>query len=182
MKMMAFLEFIWRYGVWVAVPAFFLALFMLGWCIWSMIRIERASQLARFPLAERQTVVFKEPGRAMLCVEGPLLTTRFGRLCYELLGENGVPVSGRGFLFRQTTSGITTVRRAERLFDFPRAGNYTLVVSGLGEPKAGDERHALSFKRPFLHWALLCILGIILSAGLTIGSLVLFLMKLVGVE
>jgi len=56
------------------------------------------------------------------------------------------------------------------------------VVDGLGEPKQGDEKHFFLFKRPFIHWAVLCIFGIILSAGLTIGSLVLFLMKLVGVE
>ena len=179
---MVFLEFIWRYGVWISIPFFILGVASLGWCIWSIVRLERTSQLARMPLAERQTVVFKEPGGALLCVEGPLLTTRFGGLSYELLTESGEPVSGRRLFFRQTTSGFTTVRRAERKYDIPRAGNYTLVVKGLGGPKERDGEHFLAFKRPFLVWALLCVLGVILSAGLTIGSLVLFLMKLVGVE
>jgi hypothetical protein len=179
---MAFLEFIWRYGIWVAVPMFCLGAGLLVWCIWSLIRIERASQLARLPLAERQKVTFNGPGRVLLCAEGPLLTTRFGPLSYELLAENDVPVAGRRLFFRATSSGFTTVRIGVRLFDVLRAGTYTLVVSGLGERKAGDEKHFFSFKRPFLHWAVLCILGIILSAGLTIGGLVLFLMRLLGVE
>ena len=179
---MAFLEFIWSYAVWVSVPAFCLGVAGLVWCIWSLVWLERVSQLARLPLAERQTVLFNDPGRVLLCAEGPLLTMRFGPLSYTLLAENEVPVRGRRLFFRATSSGFTTVRLGVRLFDVLRAGTYTLVVDGLGERKAGDEKHFFTFKRPFMHWALLCILGIILSAGLTIGSLVLFLMKLVGVE
>ncbi len=179
---MAASQFIWNYAVWVSAPVFCLGLAGLVWCIWTLVRVERTSLLARLPLTARQTVVFNEPGRVVLCVEGPLPTFRFWGLSYRLLTENDVPVPGRWLFFRTTSSGFTTVRSAERLFKVRQPGNHTLLVDGLDTSKAGDGKHFVVFKRPVMIWAVPCILGMILCAGLAIGSLVLFILKLAGVQ
>ncbi len=179
---MAFLEFIWSYAVWVLMPAFCLGVALLVWCIVSVVRVVRAAVLVRLPLLKEQTLIFSRPGPVVLCAEGPRFTTRFAGLSYEMVSEDGMAVPVRTTWFHATTSGFSTARMEVRRFSVPQTGNYTLRVSGLGGAKAGDEKHQLVFVKPHLPAVVAHVLGIILSAGLTIGSLVLFLMKLVGVE
>jgi hypothetical protein len=180
--MMAVLDLLYRNGLLLSVPSFCLGAALLGRSILSIIRTVGTAELARLPLAEKQTVTLNQAGPVVLCVEGPRMATRFSGLSYELAAENGAFVRLRTTWFHATTSGFSTVRREERRLDIPGPGNYTLRVSGLGTAEEGDANLHLVFVKPHSIVIVLYILGIILSAGLTVGSLVLFILRLAGGE
>jgi len=179
---MAFLEFIWAYAIWVAVPGFFLGVALLVWCIVDLVRVIRASVLIRLPLAAENPITVNQPGPVVLCIEGPLFSTRFAGFGYDMVSENGEPVPCRRLLFRATTSGFTTARMELRRFRVDRPGDYTLRVTGIGEHQPRDSEHHFVLVKPHLPAVLAHILGIIASAWLTIGSIVMFGIKVAGVE
>ena len=179
---MAFLEFIWSYAILVSVPGFCLGVVLLIWCIVDLVRVVRAAVLIRLPLAEENPLTINQAGPLVLCIEGPLFTGRFAGLSYEMVSEDGAPVSCRRTLFRATTSGFTKARMEVRRFRPDRPGNYTLRVGGIGEPQPRDSEHHLLFVKPHLPAVVAHILGIILAAWLTIGGLVMSVLKVAGVE
>ena len=179
---MAVLQFIWDYAVWVSVPGFCLGVALLIWCIVDLVRVVRAAVLVRLPLAEENLLTINRAGPLVLCIEGPLFTMRFGGLSYEMVSADGTPVPCRRTLFRATTSGFTKARMEVRRFRVDRPGDYTLRVGGVGERKPGDSEHHLVFVKPHLPAVLAHILGIIAAAWLVVGGLVMFVLKVAGVE
>ena len=179
---MAVLEFIWQYAVFVSVPMFCFGLALLIWCIIDLVRVVRAAVIIRLPLADEHTLTINQAGPLVLCIEGPLFSTRFGGFGYEMVSEGGEPVVCRRTLFRATTSGFTTARMEVRRFRVDRPGDYTLRVSGIGAPQPRDGEHHLVFVKPHLPAVLAHILGIIAAAWMLVGGLVMFILKLAGVE
>ncbi len=179
---MAFFSFIYKYGLWISVPAFIIAVILLIMCITGVIRTGRRARLFSVPLVERQEVEFAEPCQVVLNMEGPMLSRRFAKLKYELTGPDGMAVKSRPVLFRSSTTGLTKARMELRIYDIAHPGRHVFQILGLGGEKSNDGEHAMVFMRPNLRYVVPYILGIVLTGGLTIGSIVLFFMRLVGVS
>lgn len=177
-----FFSFIYKYGLWISVPAFVIAVILLILSITGVIQTGRRARLFSVPLVERQEVEFTEPGQVVLNMEGPMLSRRFAGLKYELTGPDGVSIKSRPVLFRSSTSGLTKARMELRVYEITHPGRHVFQILGLGEEKSNDAEHAMVFMRPNLKYVVLYILGIVLTGGLTIGSIVLFFMRLVGVS
>ena len=175
---MAILTFFYKNGLWLSWPVFGLGVFLLWFFIMTVIRLGDKNRLCSLPLEAEQSVEFSEAGQVILWLEGPLLTTRFGGLSFELTGIDGSSLQGRMALFRQGSSGFSKVRIADRVFTIPYPGTYVLHTKGLGAAKAGDEKHRIIFMRPYLPQTIGCILGILLGAFLAIGSIVNFFIRL----
>ncbi len=175
---MDILIFFFKYGLWLSWPVFALGVFLLWFFIVTAVRLGVRNRICSLPLEAEQSVEFAGAGQVILWLEGPLLTSRFGGLSFELTGSDGLLLKGRMALFRQGSSGFSKVRIADRVFTIPYPGKYVLHVKGLGTPKAGDEKHQIIFMRPYLFQTIGCILGIILGAFLTIGSIVNFFLRL----
>ena len=179
---MAFLSFIYKYGLWISVPVFLLSVLLLVRCITGVIHAEKETRLFSVPLLDRQDVDFSLEGPVVLCMEGPILSRRFAHLEYELTGPDGKAVSSRPVLFRWSTSGFSKANMELRVYDIAQPGRYVFEIRGLGAERPADAEHRMVFTRPHLARSMAYVLGIVLSAGLTIGSLVLFLMRIAGVK
>lgn len=173
------LAFIWRNMLWMSAPLMILGLLLLGFSIMRVIKIVKKAEVLRVPLAHSQRIELPEAGRLVLCGEGPLLTTRFGRLKYGIVAADGTPVKSRMTPFRATTTGMTWCRMELRILSIPEPGRYTLDIDGLGAPRENDDRHWVVFMRPHLAKMVLCVLGIVLGAILFIANLVFFLLRLI---
>ncbi len=175
---MNFFGFVYRFGLWISVPAFGVSAALLVFFIMSVVRVVRQSHILSVPLLEQQEIEFPEAGRVVLCMEGPLLTNRFGNLDYELRVAEGMPVEGRTTWFHAKTSGLSTVRMELKSYELPRRGRYILSIKGLESAGKPDSDHKIVFMKPHLAVSILYVIGITLSAVLLIGSLVLFLLRL----
>ncbi len=175
---MALLTFFYKNGLWLSWPVCGLGMFLLWFFIMTVVRLGDKNRLFSLPLEAEQSVEFREPGQVILWLEGPLLTSRFGGLSFELTGSDGSSLKGRMALFRQGSSGFSKVRIADRIFTIPYPGTYVLHSKGLGASKPGDEKHRIIFMRPYLSQTIGCILGILLGAFLAIGSIVNFFIRL----
>lgn len=179
---MAFLSFIYKYGIWISVPVFILSILLLVRCIAAVIHTEEETRLLNVPLLDRQEIDFAVDGSVVLCMEGPVLSRRFANLEYELTGPDGRAVRSRPVLFRWSTSGFSKAIMEIRVYDIAQPGRHVLEIRGLGDERPSDAGHRMVFTRPHLARSMACVLGIVLSAGLAIGSLVLFLMRIAGVK
>jgi hypothetical protein len=177
---MNFFGFLYRYGLWISVPAFGVSAALLVFFIISVVRVVRQSHILSVPLLEQQEIEFPEAGRVVLCIEGPLLTTRFGNLDYDLRVAEGMPVEGRTTWFHAKTSSLSKVRMELKSYELPRRGRYILSIKGLGPGSKPDSENKIVFMKPHLAVSILYVIGITLSAVLLIGSLVLFLLRLTG--
>ena len=177
---MVIVSFFYKNGLWVSPLLFALGVYLLWFFIVTVVKLGDKNQISSVPLAAEQKVDFAEAGQVILWLEGPLFTTRFGGLSFELTGIDGSSLKGRMALFRQGSSGFSKTRIADRIFTIPNPGPYVLHTKGLGDPKAGDEKHRIIFMRPYLPQTIGCILGILLGAFLTIGSIVNFFLRLSG--
>ncbi len=175
---MSFFNFLYRNGLWISIPVFVFAVVMLIFFIKSVIRMKAEKTIMSVPAMEQQYVDFTEAGNVILCIEGPLLTTRFGGVKYELTASDGSPVKGHVTLFHSRSSGFTKVRMEMKSFELPYPGRYTLNLKNFGPPKPKDGEHRVVFMRPNLAQAMMYVLGIVFSGILFIGSIVLFLMRL----
>ncbi len=110
---MAILTFFYKNGLWLSWPVFGLGVFLLWFFIMTVIRLGDKNRLCSLPLEAEQSVEFSEAGQVILWLEGPLLTTRFGGLSFELTGIDGSSLQGRMALFRQGSSGFSKVRIAD---------------------------------------------------------------------
>jgi len=86
---MAFLSFLYKYGIWISVPVFILSVLLLARCISGVIKAEKETRLVSLPLLDRQEIDFALEGSVVLCMEGPMLSRRFANLEYELTGPDG---------------------------------------------------------------------------------------------
>ncbi len=175
---MAFFGFIYRNGLWISIPALALAVVLLIFLIKSVIRLKKESTIMSVPAVEQQYIEFTEAGNVVLCIEGPLLTTRFGGVKYELIASDGSPVKGHVTLFHSRSSSFTKVRMEMKSFELPRPGRYSLNLTNFGPPKPKDNEHCIVFMRPNLARTVAYIVGIVLSGMLFVCSIVLFLMRL----
>ncbi|HPO14210.1 MAG TPA: hypothetical protein PLI09_12265 [Candidatus Hydrogenedentes bacterium] len=174
---MTFFTMLYKNGLWLAPPVFFLAIVLLPLVIFSLVRMMKKAELVRLPLVEQQEVEFNEAGTVVLWGEGPQLTTRFAWLKYRLTDRTGASVPGR-ITLPVKSSGFTRVKRTMRLFHIPQPGKYLLYVDRLGEADPRNAKCQLVFTKPFFGKVVLHILGILASSFLLIGSLVLFLLRL----
>ena len=179
---MNFLSYIYRNGLWIAVPLFVISAALLCFFILSVIRTVRQSHLLSVPLLEQQEIQFAEEGRVVLCTQGPLLSFRFAKLDYELVGDNGMPVEGRTTWFHSRTSGLSWVRMEVKSYRIPMPGRYTLRIRGLKPGSSADSEHQIVFMRPHLARSIGYVIGIVLASLLFIGSIVLFFLRLVSRE
>ena len=179
---MAFLSFIYKYGIWISVPAFILSVILLVRCITGVVQTEKQTRLLSLPLLDRQEIDFTETGGVILCMEGPMMSRRFANLEYELTGPDGKMVKSRRSPFRTTTTGLTKATMELGVFEIAQPGLHVFEISGLGAERPSDSEHRMVFARPHLAQSMTYVIGIVFAAMFTIGSLVLFLMRLVGVK
>ena len=179
---MAFLSFLYKYGIWISVPVFILSVLLLVRCITGVIKAEKETRLVSLPLLDRQEIDFAVEGSVVLCMEGPILSRRFANLEYELAGPDGRVVRSRPVLFRSSTSGFSKAIMELRVYEIAQPGRHVFEIRGLGDERPSDAEHRMVFTLPHLARSMAYVLGIVFSAMLTIGSLVLFLMRVVGVK
>ncbi len=178
---MAVLSILYKYGIWISIPAFIISVFLLVKCIAGVIRTGREAQLFSVPLRDRQEIEFTEAGRVVLCMEGPLLSRRFAKLKYELTGPDGMAVESRMVLFRMRTTGFSKARLELKTYDIAYPARYVFEIEGLGAERPSDADHRMVFTRPHFARTMAYVLGIVFAAMLTIGSFVFFLMRLLRV-
>lgn len=176
-----YVEMLYRNGLWLAPPAFFLGIILLALIIYNLVIMMKKAKIIRLPLVEQQEVEFNEAGTVVLWGEGPQLTTRFAWLKYRLTDRAGASVPGR-ITLPVKASSFTRVKRTMRLFHIPQPGKYLLYVDRLGEADPRNAKCQLVFTKPFLGKVVLHILGILFSSFMLIGSLVLFLLRLTHVS
>jgi hypothetical protein len=172
------LSLLYRNMLWIAPPLMCISVLLLVLSIRNVIRLVKDAKVLSIPVVERQTIDFREAGKVVLCLEGPLFTTRFAHLDYELSTDEGAPVEGRTAWFRAKTTGASWVRMELRSYEIPQPGRYVLRVRGLGEPQERDAAHRLVFMRPHLFPSVGYTIGITLSALVFIASLVFFCQRL----
>jgi hypothetical protein len=172
---------LYEHWIWVGPPVFLLALAALVLAIAGVVKTVKRAHLFKLTLREEQRVQFQEAGTVVLSTEGPRLSNRFRGVKFELRGVDGDAVPRRPALFRARTSGISTVRTEDSIFEIPRPGRYLLTAAGLGAERDKDAKHALVFMKPHLRRAVVFVVGIVLAAGLTVVSLIFFLLRLWGV-
>lgn len=175
---MAFLKFVWRNGLWIAVLVFVLAGAGLAVCIVGVVALQKSSEIVSLPLVETQEVEFAEAGRVVLCLEWPVLTRRDWGITFELAGANGTPVKSHTTWFPIRSSSFSRSRREMQSFDIPEPGRYVLRVEGLTGGQAAASRYRVVFTRPHLARTVGYILGIVLAGLLLVGSVVFFGLRL----
>ena len=115
-----------------------------------------------------------------LSLEGPRLSKRFSELTFELVSPDGKSLSGRTAWLHARSSGMSTIKMELLTFTLQAPGQYILRVRNLGAGREEDRGLRIIFSKPHLPQTIGFILGIILSAGLMIGSIVLFILRLVN--
>lgn len=178
---MSFLSYIYRNGLWISVPLFIISVTLLVYFILSVIRVVRQAHLLSVPVIEQQEIEFTEAGRVILCTQGPLLSFRFAKLDYELIG-GGIPIEGRTTWFHAKTSSFSWVRMEVKSYRIPMSGRYLLRIKGLEPGSIVDSKHQIVFMRPHLIHSIMCVIGIVLTSLLFIGSIVLFFGRLLSKE
>ena len=176
---MSALSFLDRNVLWIAPPLMCIAALALGLLIRSEVRLVREAKILSVPLVAEQDVDFLEAGRMVLCMEGPRFSRRFAGLDYELTTD-GAPVEGRTAWFHARTTGVSRARMELRVYEIPHPGRYVLWVRGLGAAQARDAEHQFVFTRPHLAQSVGYIIGMIVSFGVFIASLVFFALRLTG--
>ena len=179
---MAFLSYLYKYGIWISVPVFILSVLLLVRCVTGVIKAEKETRLVSLPLLDRQEIDFAVEGSVVLCMEGPILSRRFANLEYGLTGPDGRVVRSRPALFRSSTSGFSKAIMELRVYEIAQPGRHVFEIRGLGDERPSDAEHRMVFTLPHLARSMAYVIGIVFSAMLTIGSLVLFLMRVVGVK
>ena len=179
---MAFLSFLYKYGIWISVPVFILSVLLLVRCITGVIKAEKETRLVSLPLLDRQEIDFAVEGSVVLCMEGPMLSRRFANLEYGLTGPDGRVVRSRPVLFRSSTSGFSKAIMELRVYEIAQPGRHVFEIRGLGDERPSDAEHRMVFTLPHLARSMAFVIGIVFSAALSIGSLVLFLMRVAGVK
>lgn len=175
---MPFFDFLYRNGLWISAPLFIVGLVLLISFIKNVIRLRAEKLILKAPLVEQQYIELREAGRMVLCIEGPLFTNRFAKIGFDLRTEAGASLKGRTAWFHARSSTFSRVRMEMKIYKIPMPGRYDFRILNLGTPRPKDEEHEVVFMQPHLAQVLVYIVGIILSSFICIGSLVLFLLRL----
>gem|GEM_PF-938321 len=171
---------IYKYALWISIPLFLISAILLGVCIQTIARLGSKNLIVSMPLAGRQQIEFSQPGTVSLFIEGPLFTTKFAGLSYELVSDNGRPVKASPVWLRTYRTGLSDVKLEIMRFIIPSAGRYTLYVKGLAEGEKGEDQYRLTLMRPHRAKTIGLIAGIVLSAVILIASLVLSILRMTG--
>ena len=155
----------------LTIGAMLLGGVLLYFCIGGVLRLLRESEVVALPAAAQQQVTFQEPGSYVLHQRQPRLNTALMRAQFALRDAGGNDVPSSAIIFRTRTSGFSTASISVRSFEVPRAGAYTLIVTGI-KADADLSRVELVFTRPYAGQLVLWILGIVLGGVCTIGGLV----------
>ncbi len=174
---MAFLSFIYRNGIWIAIPVFILSIFLLVKFITGTIRTVKNARLFTVPLVEQQEIEFKEAGEVVLCVEGPRFTPTLRKPRYELISPNGMPVKSRTAWFRARSSGLSQAKMELRVYEVPFPGRYIFRIAGLEGVSQSFMKNHLVFTKPHLQETIGYVLGIVFAGMLFVGSIVLFFLR-----
>ena len=178
MNIQQLLSVLYRNGLWISVLLFAVSAALLGFCILSVIRLVDRSKILSVPLAAQQAVEFPAAGRVVLCMEGPLLTRRFAHLDYELRPREGMPIEGKTTWFHARTPSLSKVRMELTSYEITKPGSYVLQIRGLEPGSRAGAEDRIVFMRPHLASSIGYVIGITLSAGLLIGSIVFFFIRL----
>jgi hypothetical protein len=179
---MAILSLIYKYGIWISVPAFIFFVILLVICITNVVRTGRQARLFSVPLLDQQEIEFTNAGRVVLCMEGPMLSRRFAKLKYELTGPDGMAVKSRFVLFRATTTGLTKARMELKVYEIAFPGRYVFEIRGLEGERPSDSEHQMVFMRPHLAHSMVYVIGIVFTSIFIIVSIVLFFLQLLNVS
>ena len=171
-------SFLSKYGIWIAMSGFFFGAGLLIYFIVGVVKTVNRARMFSVPLLEHQIIEFPEAREVILCGEGPRFTSRFARLNFVIKTEDGDLIDSHSTLFHATTSGISKVRVELRSFQIPRPGGYHFEIQKLGEIRPTDTKHQIVFMKPHLFTTVRYVIGILLSAMLLIGSIVLFFLSL----
>ena len=175
---MTMFSFIYRNGILISLLLFGLGVALLWFFILTVVRLEQKNRICSVPLVAEQEVEFTEAGPVILGVEGPFLTTRFGNLSYELQGGDGISMPGRGLWLRTRTTSLKRIVHLKiAAFEIRYPGRYALRIRGLDNPRPDDAHHRIIFTKPHRAQTIGTIVGIVLGGILTIGSLVLFILR-----
>lgn len=175
-------SFFQNYGMYIAIPGFLLGFGLLIYFITNVVKLVDNARIFSGPLIERQLIEFSEARKVILCGEGPRFTRRFAKLEFLLNMEDGSPINGRTIWIHSLISGISKVRIDLKSFQIPKPGRYWLEIQGLGELSDSDAEHRIVFMKPYLFQMLGYIFGIIFSALLLVGSMVLFFLNLLSMK
>jgi hypothetical protein len=178
---MTILSFVYRYGIWISIPAFIVFVVLLILSISGVVRTMRQARLFSVPLVAQQEVEFTQAGSVVLAMEGPFLSRRFAKLEYELLGPDGMTVESRPAFFRARSSSFTKAKMELRVYRVVTPGRYVFQIINLEGERPSDVEHRMVFTRPHLGRSMAYVIGIVFTAMLTIGSIVLFFLRLAGV-
>lgn len=172
-------EALFQHWLWIGGPLLIGSAALLIFLIMGAVRTTREARISQVSLAEMQEIRFAEAGPVVLSLEGPLFSTRFARLEFELRGENGMRVEGHRALFRARSSGLSSARMEYMSYSIPRPGRYLLTTTGMGGPQERDALHSVVFVRPHLGQTVAYVIGIIFASSVFIVSLVFFLLRIV---
>jgi hypothetical protein len=113
----------------MAVIAFGIVALVLTW----RLSPEDARAVVSAGVQADQELSFVRAGEYVLWVEGPVFTTRFGGLEYELADSGtGQPVPSSRILLRTNQTGLSGRTRINlRRFILPRPGRFRLTVQGI---------------------------------------------------
>jgi len=169
---------VYRNGLWISGIVFGISAALLVFFVFNIIKLSDKSKVLSVPLLPRQEIEFPVAGPVILCIEGPLLTKRFANLDYELRGHDRMPIEGRTTWFHGKTSSFSKVRMEMMSYQIPMPGRYMLRIQGLESGSTPDSDHHIVFVRPHLALTIVYVIGITLSGVLTVGSIVLFFLRL----
>lgn len=179
---MAILSFIYRHALLLCVPACLLGIYLLVLSIAGLVRTGRQARLLDVPVVDRQAVELAQAGQVVLELEGPIFTRVPAGLEFAMVGPDGVEVPSRATLFRSGSSGVTRGRKELRVFDVRVPGRHAFRIEGLSDDGSRYAELRLIFKRPTAAATVAWIVATILSAAITIGSIVLFSIRFAEVR
>jgi hypothetical protein len=134
-----------------------------------LVRIARQPELARAPVAATAPVAFEATGDAELAIEGPLFTSRFRGLSFELVDAAGVPVALRQLWMRASSGGFSRTRMSLYRCEIRQPGTYEVRVAGL-DPATDYGACAVVFVRPYAANLFVTVVALLASIGLTAAS------------
>ena len=158
----------------VGVGTFSLGVYTLFVLIARLRKTLRNAVELSVPVQENQRIEFPTPGEKYLHVEGPLFTTRFAGLTFELIDERAQkPVQLRPVLFRSVTTSLSRrTRLMFKRFFIDHAGIYLFSIHGM--PSGFDASNlSIVFTKPYLTQTIFSIVGLVLSGILVIASIIL---------
>jgi hypothetical protein len=135
-----------------------------------LVRLARQPELARAPIVPQSTVTFAQAGPAELGLEGPLFTSKFRDLGFELLDPAGQPVRLDRLWTRTSSSGFARTRLSLYGIHIAQPGAYAVRVTGI-DPEIDYRECAVVFVRPAGTGVALGVVSLLASIGLTAASI-----------